>query len=591
MNHPNIITLHEVGQTDGVDFLVTELVEGVTLRQSLKQGPLPLAEALNIVTQMAAALAAAHEAGIIHRDIKPENVMLRRDGLVKVLDFGLAKLSGHRLTAEASQAIESQTELGRVLGTVQYMSPEQALGEKIDHRSDIFSLGAVFYELIVGKPPFYASTPAATYDALLNKPYPPVKKIKPELPSELDTILNLMLKRDRAKRYQTTSDLLADLQQLQQRLSGASVSAKGRAAAPSWLWLQTAWKRWVMVVLGTLLLLIGGKLFWFGSGKHSALGFRRTDWQSQSPFFEQINLFSRSDDTYQPYRIPALAVTNAGTLIAAVDERKYGQPNTINLIMRRSTDLGCTWEPVRPLQALPGGAQAHESSLLVDRATGRIFCFYMCSNRSNGVDPSRLSNREYDPQTVRVHLIHSDDDGLTWNAAAPVDLTPHLKDPAWVSLYATSGHGIQTRGGRLIQPFGVVLRNSPAVAFVAYSDDHGATWKRGELTGNDIFDPKVMELNDGSLLLNARSTARARAIAVSGDGGRSFAPMTNDQALIEARCNADILRYASTLDGAPQNVILFSNPAHLLWRMRMTMRVSYDEGRSWPVASTRLNPI
>jgi serine/threonine protein kinase/DNA-binding beta-propeller fold protein YncE len=214
LNHPNIITLHELGRDGDVNFLVTELVEGETMRQRLARGSLQPVEALAIVTQIASALSAAHEAGIVHRDIKPENVMMRPDGIVKVLDFGLAKISIPRLAGESSFGVESQTELGRALGTINYMSPEQALGEKIDHRTDIFSLGVTLYELIAGAPPFRGATPAATYDLLLNKKPEPITRIAPALPAEWDAVLDRALAKDRQDRYQTASEMKNELESL-----------------------------------------------------------------------------------------------------------------------------------------------------------------------------------------------------------------------------------------------------------------------------------------------------------------------------------------------------------------------------------------
>src|SRR5436853_1693541 len=162
LNHPNILTIHEIDQTDSGHFIATEFIDGETLRERLRNAPMKLGEVLDVAAQIASALAAAHAAGIIHRDIKPENVMLRRDGIVKVLDFGLAKLT-ERLTpdsadAEAATKALVQTEPGVVMGTAIYMSPEQARGLTVDVRTDIFSLGAVLYEMVAGCLPFEGST-------------------------------------------------------------------------------------------------------------------------------------------------------------------------------------------------------------------------------------------------------------------------------------------------------------------------------------------------------------------------------------------------------------------------------------------------
>src|SRR5436853_217781 len=162
LNHPNIITIHEIDQTDSGHFIATEFIDGETLRQRMRDAPMKLGAVLDVAAQIASALSAAHTAGIVHRDIKPENIMLRRDGIVKVLDFGLAKLT-ERLTpdsadAEAATKALVQTEPGVVMGTAIYMSPEQARGLTVDVRTDIFSLGAVLYEMVAGCLPFEGST-------------------------------------------------------------------------------------------------------------------------------------------------------------------------------------------------------------------------------------------------------------------------------------------------------------------------------------------------------------------------------------------------------------------------------------------------
>jgi serine/threonine protein kinase len=170
LNHPNIITIHEVSEADGAHFIVTEFIDGQTLRRRMVGDRLKLNQTLDIATQIAAALAAAHEVGIIHRDIKPENVMVRRDGLVKVLDFGLAKLTegaGVRVESEAVTLKKAGTAPGMVMGTPQYMSPEQARGEELDARTDLFSFGTMLYEMATGEQPFRGDSLAVIFDAIL----------------------------------------------------------------------------------------------------------------------------------------------------------------------------------------------------------------------------------------------------------------------------------------------------------------------------------------------------------------------------------------------------------------------------------------
>lgn len=220
LNHPNIITIYEITKAAGSHVIATEFVEGETLRSRLNRSVLSLAETLNIATQVADALSAAHKAGIIHRDIKPENIMLRPDGYVKVLDFGLAKLSEQASPVVAAEAptIQVRTGSGIVIGTAGYMSPEQARGLSVDHRSDIFSLGAVIYEMLARRKPFEGETPSDTMAAILKSEPPPLARVAPGVPSELIRIVNKSLRKDREERYQVVKDLWLDLKALRQDL-------------------------------------------------------------------------------------------------------------------------------------------------------------------------------------------------------------------------------------------------------------------------------------------------------------------------------------------------------------------------------------
>jgi len=220
LNHPNIITIYEIFQANATHVIATEFVEGETLRHRLGRSSLSLNEALTIAIQIADALAAAHKAGIIHRDIKPENVMLRPDGYVKILDFGLAKLSEETTGVAAAEAptIQVRTGAGFVLGTAGYMSPEQARGLVVDNRSDIFSLGAVMYEMLARRKPFEGETPSDTLAAILKTEPTPVQHLVPQLPAELVRIINKSLRKDREERYQVVKDLWLDLKALKQEL-------------------------------------------------------------------------------------------------------------------------------------------------------------------------------------------------------------------------------------------------------------------------------------------------------------------------------------------------------------------------------------
>ena len=222
LNHPNIITIYEVGKHDNLHFIATEFIEGETLRQQMNSQKMELVEALDVAMQAASALQAAHSVGIAHRDIKPENIMLRPDGYVKILDFGLAKLTEQNSSGELDQGAITQslfeTQPGLVIGTLSYMSPEQARGQRVDGRTDIFSLGIVLYELIAGQRPFSGSTPSDMIASLLATEPPKLSAKLPNVPPELERIVNRMLVKDRELRYQTAQEVIGDLKRVKARL-------------------------------------------------------------------------------------------------------------------------------------------------------------------------------------------------------------------------------------------------------------------------------------------------------------------------------------------------------------------------------------
>jgi len=220
LNHPHILTIHEIGISGATHFIATELIEGETLRLWMR-GALKLAEILEVAIQIAGALATAHTAGIIHRDIKPENIMIRRDGYIKVLDFGLAKLTeplGSVTDNEAPTKAMITTGPGAVMGTPNYMSPEQAKGTTVDARTDLWSLGALLYEMVAGRVPFAGETAAETLSLILQKEPAPLSRYSREVPAELDRIVTKAVTKDREQRYQSAQDLLIDLRNLKRKL-------------------------------------------------------------------------------------------------------------------------------------------------------------------------------------------------------------------------------------------------------------------------------------------------------------------------------------------------------------------------------------
>ncbi|MBK9155268.1 MAG: serine/threonine protein kinase [Chloracidobacterium sp.] len=268
LNHPNIVTVFEIGQFENCEYIVTEFIEGQTLRDLIRRGNIPFVEMLKIALQVAGALSAAHKAGIIHRDIKPENVMIRPDGYVKVLDFGLAKLTdATQRTSSGGFDIApsgiSHTVPGMIMGTVSYMSPEQAEGMETDARTDIWALGVMLYEMVSGKLPFKGPTPSHTIVAILEQEPPPLENAPPEMKQ----IITTALQKDRELRYQNAEAMSRALDELKHRLgyisdkniTGPAPTARSIAAvrerpAPSpyrkLLWLVPA--AFVLLLIGSV---------------------------------------------------------------------------------------------------------------------------------------------------------------------------------------------------------------------------------------------------------------------------------------------------------------------------------------------------
>ncbi len=276
LNHPNIITIYEIGESGGVHFIATEFIEGLTLRQRLTAGKLSLSETLEIALQSVHALDTAHRAGIIHRDIKPENIMVRPDGLVKVLDFGLARIAeSHQFVQKQALSLQLSTEAGLVMGTPRYMSPEQARGLKADARTDIFSLGVALYEMITGQTPFMGATPSDQLAAILTVTPPPLRRSLLDVPVELERIVSRTLEKDREQRYSTCAELARDLRQFKHNLEshvGLTHSVEAGAITTSQPpKRRTAWFAAFVLLFGGLLGALGFGLFKFFN-RSQALG-------------------------------------------------------------------------------------------------------------------------------------------------------------------------------------------------------------------------------------------------------------------------------------------------------------------------------
>ncbi len=253
LNHPNILDVHDIGVWQDEPYIVSELLEGETLRQRLRRGPLPAAEAAAFALQLAQGLCAAHGKGVIHRDLKPENLFITHEGRLKILDFGIAKLNAPpRSGSGETRTVVHQTETGTIMGTVGYMSPEQVRGEHADPRADVFSAGAVLYEMLAGGLPFDRETPLATGAAILNDDPP---ELPVQVPLQLDRIVRRCLEKDRKDRYPSAEEFASDLQAA---LSGPLVPGRRKRVRPA------------LVLAGIALLLGGAALFWRGRTRPSA---------------------------------------------------------------------------------------------------------------------------------------------------------------------------------------------------------------------------------------------------------------------------------------------------------------------------------
>lgn len=404
LNHPNIITIYEVGEIDGVHFIATEYIDGPTLRALLKRGELTVGEVLAVVTQAGQALEASHRAGIVHRDIKPENLMRREDGFVKVLDFGLAKLTERPTGWETAEFSHFRTQPGVVMGTVAYMSPEQARGQEVDARSDVFSLGVVLYEMLTGRVPFEGETTSDMIAALLAREAEPLDRYVSGLPAAFQRITERALQKRREDRYANISEMLAELRALKDELEITAKlkrSGKTKLANASLLEMRVGqpqaqatrttnqraehttarfstvvvWmKKRPMVALSSVLLLlllgIAIQAWYAGKLQFERNGTRKIDSIAVLPFADQTK---DAQLAYLPdglteglisnlSQLPELAVMARGTVFTykgqEVDPRAVGKALKVNAVVQG--------------RVVRQGQQLTISVELVDAATGAL---------------------------------------------------------------------------------------------------------------------------------------------------------------------------------------------------------------------------
>jgi eukaryotic-like serine/threonine-protein kinase len=361
LSHANICVIHEVGETaDGRHYIVMEYIEGETLGQRMASAQMEVGEVLDVAIQIARALAAAHSAGVVHRDIKPENIMVRLDGDIKVLDFGLAKLTErHPVDLETTAKARVQTKIGMVMGTATYMSPEQARGLAVDERTDIWSLGVVLYEMVTGRAPFVGATSSDVMVSVLEREPLPLLTYAPELPSEMQGIITKALCKDRGERYQAATDLLLDLKNLRQEQefgtksdpaqpkSSATIQRNNELARPaqsnveSWTTQIRRHKLGAILVLAMIAAAAAGLAYAYTFGGHKAaldsiaiLPFLNV---SADPNTEYLSDGMTESIINTLSQIPGVRVTARGTVFRykgqEVDPQKVGHELGVDAVL------------------------------------------------------------------------------------------------------------------------------------------------------------------------------------------------------------------------------------------------------------------
>ena len=288
-----------------------------------------------------------------------------------------------------------------------------------------------------------------------------------------------------------------------------------------------------------------------------------------------LDLFVSGTEGVHEFRIPSMITTTSGAVLAVCDARvdKQGDvPNNIDQVLKKSLDNGNTWDKIRTIVDFPNQEGAADPQLLQDRETGRIFLFYAYCPGRNDVTEGPNRNRRH----LVLQYVYSDDDGENWSL--PIVAEYGLKQEGWHSIWSAPGRGLQLQGGRLIAPV-TVSDTAHMYSYYLYSDDHGNSWQMSNLMGTDINEPTMVELDDRTLLLNARNRTGNRAIVSSTDGGEHWSNVSYHKDLIEPGCQGSFIKYS--IEG--KSILLFSNPADNKKRKNMTVSVSADNGKTWPV--------
>ena len=547
LNHPNIVTIHDIGSTaEGEHFIATEFVEGHTLREIANSGKLSILEILKIFVQICEALEAAHKAGIVHRDVKPENVMQRPDGLVKVLDFGLAK----RLKA-ASDDSQSQdlsvTKNGFVIGTLNYLSPEQTMGDPLDPRTDLWSLGVCLFEVLTGRTPFVGTSQQSVFNAILNSASPAPTEINADLPPGLDLIVAKALEKDRELRYQTASDFRADLRRLNKLIDSAATwsndkikSGKAKTARPNRF---AGWR--AAAVIGAILILTSVAGFALRQNLKNNLP-AASDWAKAT----HTPLTDAAGTEYFPTLAPdGKTFVYAGKITGNFDlyAQRIGGKNVVNLTANSPAD------DTQPAFSPDGERIAFRS----ERVPSGIYLM-----EATGENVRRVCDFGYHPSWSPdgkeiVIATYSQDIPATHTPSAlwVVNVASGAKrllienfamQPSWspagrrIAFWFTGSGGrrdvatIAATGGEPVLVTNTANTNwnpvwSPDGRFLYFASDRGgnmAFWRVAidETTGRVLSEPEVV----------STPAKFSRHLAFSGDGKRLIYVQTNIQANIQA---------------------------------------------------------
>jgi hypothetical protein len=491
LNHPNILGIHDIGAHDGTPFLVSELLEGQTLREKLEAGPLPVRRAIEYALGIAQGLAAAHEKGIVHRDLKPENVFITRDGRVKVLDFGLAKLMRPEERNDTLATLASPATLpGMVLGTVGYMSPEQVRGESSDARSDIFSFGAVLYEMLTGKRAFKRETSAETMTAVLREEPPELNETGWQGPLGLQRILTRCLEKNVERRFQSASDLAFAIESL------SGTSSTKSAAQPK---MKRAWLPWTAVALGILAL--GAGLWLLGK------------WSAAKPQPKFTRLTYR-----QGYLANARFAKDGQTVVYSAQWNSDPlQVYTVRMEFPQSTKVDL------PSATLLSLSASGDMELAVDPVSGPYFL-------SGTMAQAPMAGGT--PRSQEKDVIAADyaPDGKTLALVRQANRKMQLEYPAGKVIYATAGYLDYVR----VSPSG------KEVAFVehpVYADDRGwvcvfdATGERKQLTREYATLQGLAWSRDGKEIWFTASDSTDRQLYGVSLGGKQREILTTPQGM------------------------------------------------------------